>query len=151
MLVEFYESRARSMDCFRNMLDVSVLAAACLEYKAKDVASEETTVEVVTAESKTFSASFDLKNCASWVIAGFPGVEVDPHGLAVRGGFYECSIDRDAFSLFPGSADPQRDCCRCTPLGFSLSLARGDRWVYRAVDRCLARRVAWPFRPRSLV
>jgi len=30
MLVEFYESRARSMDCFRNMLDVSVLAAACL-------------------------------------------------------------------------------------------------------------------------
>jgi hypothetical protein len=36
-------------------------ATVWLEYCAKDVASEETTVEVVTAETKTFSVSFDLK------------------------------------------------------------------------------------------
>jgi len=32
-----------------------------LEFDAKDVASDETTVEVVTREAKTVSATFDLK------------------------------------------------------------------------------------------
>jgi hypothetical protein len=36
-------------------------ATVWLEYNAKDVVSEETTLEVVTAESKKFSVSFDLK------------------------------------------------------------------------------------------
>ena len=36
-------------------------ATVWLEYDAKDVASEETTIEVITPESKTISAVFDLK------------------------------------------------------------------------------------------
>jgi hypothetical protein len=36
-------------------------AKVCLEFDAKDVASDETIVEVVTPEAKTVSASFDLK------------------------------------------------------------------------------------------
>jgi hypothetical protein len=36
-------------------------ATVWLEYDAKDVASDETTIEVVTPESKTISAVFDLK------------------------------------------------------------------------------------------
>ena len=36
-------------------------ATVWLEYDAKDVASEETTIEVVTPDSKTISAVFDLK------------------------------------------------------------------------------------------
>jgi hypothetical protein len=36
-------------------------ATVWLEYDAKDVASDETVVEVTTPESKTISATFDLK------------------------------------------------------------------------------------------
>jgi hypothetical protein len=36
-------------------------ATVWLEYDAKDVASEETVVEVTTPDSKTISATFDLK------------------------------------------------------------------------------------------
>ena len=36
-------------------------ATVWLEYDAKDVASEETTIEVITPESKTISAVFDLR------------------------------------------------------------------------------------------
>jgi hypothetical protein len=36
-------------------------ATVCLEYDAKDVASEETTVEVLTPEAKNITAVFDLK------------------------------------------------------------------------------------------
>ena len=37
-------------------------AAVWLEYDAKDVASEETLIEVLTTESKTITATFDLKS-----------------------------------------------------------------------------------------
>jgi len=37
-------------------------ATIWLEYDAKDVASEETLIEVLTPESKTITATFDLKS-----------------------------------------------------------------------------------------
>ena len=45
----------------KDLPSVLVGATVWLEYDAKDVQSEETTVEVVTPEAKTISAMFDLK------------------------------------------------------------------------------------------